>query len=454
MMLVVGTAFLLDQTAYAGDFVHDLCSLPSGTHLVVDYDADANGNGSSASPFNTLTDCTAIVRPGEACLVKSSAPITDCGENCKPNSGTGNDVDQRVTIAGYPGTTPEFHQNGNRVLSASDRDYLTFCGLKLVGAFYIHSSDGVILEHSDLSQGGYKNDGNFSAIMINGIGGQDVNDFVIRDNVIHDIADAGSGAKCISGFNPTRLLIEHNWFFNCRSAIYFEKESAQDTIFRHNRVTASPGHAIKLDIGNQRGDKDYWARNLHIYQNVFDCSNNPGDQAISHRKGAENLLVESNTFHKCICWGDKQAQDISAGDLGSVFNNICHFDGEAVNVEVSATTPTAMDWNLYAPGAVFDWPGSNHDFAGIQSMGFELNGLIAADVQFNAPAMGNFTLRGTSPARGAGCRKSSATGGNCPAEQVIDLGAFPEPGINSSVGPRNGVADPNPPDPPEAPIIL
>jgi len=404
-----------------------------------------------------VTAWTAIVRPGEACLVKSSTPITDCGEDCRPNSGTGNDVDQRVTIASYPGTTPEFHENGNRALSAANRDYLTFCGLKIVGAFYIKSSDGVVLEHSDLSYGGYKNDGNFSAIMINGVGGQDVVDFVIRDNVIHDIADVSGSSKCISGFNPTRLLIEHNWFYRCRSSIYFEKESATDTIFRHNYISASSGHSMKFDVGNQTGDKDFWTRNLHIYENVFDCTDKPGDQAISHRKGAENLLVESNTFHECICWGDKQSQDVSAGNLGRAFNNICHHAGEVVNVEVAATTPTAMDWNLYAPEAVFDWPNDNYSFAGIQGAGFERNGMTAADVQFGDPANGDFTLRSTSPAKGAGCRDTSAARGSCPTAQVIDLGAFPDPAVNDSIGPRAGAVAPSPPSPstrPAPPVLL
>jgi len=52
-MLLASSTIFLSHTAYAGDFEHEVCSLPSGTHYVVEYDASANGSGTKASPFNT-----------------------------------------------------------------------------------------------------------------------------------------------------------------------------------------------------------------------------------------------------------------------------------------------------------------------------------------------------------------------------------------------------------------
>lgn len=443
--------------------------------------ASDSNNGSASTPWKSLQHGLNQLTAGSHLYVKKSVEPyygpyrlrgTNVGGFTINVNGT---ASSPIVVEGYPGERPVINQKRglSSLLTTGEADSAT----KALAGFYIHQGDYLTIRNFEITQT------SFSGIMTNpgpfrpsvyitienmlihhlyadpvygrdnlgGIRIDHTNFCTIRNNVIHDIytsrtvgnsytSEQYSFHSGIHGFRPGGCIIENNLIYNVAKGVYQKTASYED----------KDSNEVRKNIFYNIDDVTYFvgvqgagvraAYNAKFHDNIV-YNANGGVRAKVYETSAQSRGMEiyNNTFYNV-----SDAISITGMTDVKVYNNI--FD-TVTNLIFALQDPTGygnvnsatqFDNNLYFNSQLLwalDRYGANSQF--LRSLSDWQNAIsrssteslvsspdsrsIVAAPQYIDAGNLDFSLKGTSPAKGAGINGE-------------DIGAY---GNFSFVGPGN-----------------
>lgn len=331
---------------------------------------------------------------------------------CVNLNGTG-----YITVNGFSLSGP--NENGVVVQGGANYAVITANTVKNIGhrdwGTGIHVRGGTYAAISDNEVSNA-----WSGIMVEGWYAPLSNHATISRNIIHDVATLGSAVTNGNVGNPTNTIFEYNTVYRAVQgqddhAGMGSYHSGTGTIFRYNTIyscgTAScRGSGINIDS---------WSAPTLVYGNVVYGNN----------YGGINLTAAGHSVYNNTLWHNNEntadAGEISifkqeglAGSSETIRNNILVASAgkHLIRVNAGNTTGHVVDYNLYhsSQTRAFDWGGVDKDWADWKTAtaGQETHSLNVDPMLTNPPAA--FTLKGGSPAIGAGVYSAGANTANPP----------------------------------------
>jgi hypothetical protein len=470
---VVGlAAFWLPGTALAADWY-------------VDASAAAGGNGSMATPFQTINAALAGLSRGDTVWIASGTyDETVDIENLPGSSGA------RTTFSALPGATPVIDGTSGSaaagfVLQSGVPD-VTFTGLTIQNAqggalgiqFYMADGGQVIActtknMPSNAVTFYYSSQGQVSGCTLQGnVSGRQTTGTVVEDNEIYGATAEGVGLYDGS----TACTVAHNVIHDNYSVNLY-LDSISHSTFDGNLIYESASNDLE---GIEISDEYYpdLPAPVNSYNTIINnviVGNNEGivfwfsglwpTMALNDQSGLRYDVISNNTV---VNNGGSLKWDASPAHVGTTIENNIFVAASGASpaylLQANSAGGISLDHNLwYAPSLsqAFLWVGDQVDHAGFVSASMQGAADVLADPLFAgtwaAPPATNLELTASSPAIDAGVTLSSVPddylGASRPSSGY-DLGAFQYgamppadgggagPGPDGSVGPapEGGVA--------------
>jgi len=426
----------------------------------VDASAGGGGNGSAASPFNTLGKALTVLQTGDTVLVHNGT-YNESVNLYKIPQGPGG----RTVIKAAAGHTPVFDGGGaSYVLESSEVSLVTFEGLTVRNAdtgFLFHQAHdgqvincttqnvktGVVFYFSDRGEV-------TGSDLQGGVSGKATDGTVIKGSTIHDSKENGlylhadsKNCKYISN------VVRDNTPIN----VYID--SSSDMTVDRNLIymtgAPAPGH-----IGIQLADEKYAnvssprLQNITITNNLlvrngfgisFWKGSFPGQSGMKNVKIANNTIV--NQAEVALSWDD-------GPHSAEIRNNIIVDDGKGNAVALllaKSTQGVTLDHNLWQMTWInefIDWGGTSYThYAWKQATGQGAGDVLADPMLVGAwtPQAANLRLQPGSPAVDKGAALAFVThdfdGTARPAGSAHDIGAFESGG--PAPAPDGGTGQPD-----------
>ncbi len=248
-----------------------------------------------------------------------------------------------------------------------------------------------------------------------GIRGENVRDLQIRDCEIYDVHNGSDTANAagIKLYDATNTMIEHNELHDVPAGV-FDKRLGVGTVIRRNYLHDTGRPIYMLDR----------ISSIQIYENLIVRTESAA--AIDFADRTDGGAVYNNTIYQYVEGAIRVKESSSNIDL---YNNIYVSRGTPSTADLYTymDPPTALRtvaYNRYAPfnrvqiGRYVT--NRNYDTLAAWQAGHGLDGQSSTgDPGFVDPTAGDYHLRASSTARGAG--RVGGTAGGAP----VDLGAFP-----------------------------
>lgn len=373
---------------------------------------NSTGNGTQASPYQTISRAVQGVRPGDAIRLLPGNHVT--GNSIENLSGTSN---APVWIGGVPGQPRPVFSGGSTAIRLSKICYVILENLEVSGATAngINCDDGGDYANSnatryvvfrnlfihDIGTGG-NNDG----LKLSG-----VNDYFVLDCEFARMSAGGSG---IDHVGCHRGLIARCAFTGSGSNAIQCKGGSEDIEIRWNRIISGAGRAI--NIGGSTGFEFFRpplatnmpnveARNIRVLANLF-----RGSEAPIAFVGAVNSLVANNTVVEPGRWVLRILQETVSGggftflpgSSNQFINNLVYFDRSRISTFVNIGANTDAASFQFANNL---WYAFNQPYQSQPTLpSAETNGVYGLNPLFTDVASGNFTVTTESPALGKGRR--------------------------------------------------
>ncbi len=406
-----------------------LGATPSGAAGVIFYvdknDPQCSSAGTSTSPFCSISPAAARAGAGDTVLVRSGTYFehVEFGE-----SGT---AGAPIVFQTAPGADV-LVTGGASAFEFPARDWITLRGFRVSNtsnhAIYISDSSNITVEGMDVSGAGEP----VSGLTARGIYVSDTTDSLLVNNVVHNNTDAGIHLKGTT----TRVEVRNNNVFeNARQ--YQRAAPGIDLRATGNTVVGNLTHHNE-DSGIQVYTG---ARNNLIVNNV---SYDNGDHGIDVLRASGQRIIGNTIYRNDTAGINLEGGSTSGSTGGTLANNVSVDNGITstrtrgnIRIDANSISGTTINFDLVwlsSPGTQIVW--GNNSYMSLSAfraaVAQEARG-IEADPLFRSAAMGDFHLKGGSPAIDSA--NSGASG-----QRTTDLEGRPridDPGtVNTGAGTR------------------
>ncbi len=388
--------------------------------------SNATGTGAAASPFATVAFAATLATPGTSIVVHAGSYAG--GGFITGLSGT---AVAPIWVGGAPGEPRPTLQGGGEGLHLTKPRYLVVHDLEVTGAANngINCDDGGDYANPDAAR--FVVFRNLSIHDIGGTGNQDglklsgINDFVVVDSAFARCGGASSGSG-IDHVGCHRGLVARCTFNDLSANAVQCKGGSDDLEIRWCRMTETGQRAVNM--GGSTGleffrppvsqtEANFEARDIRVVSNLI-----IGSQAPIAFVGCVDCLASGNTIVTPHNWVVRILQETSSQapytfipcSGGRFVNNLVYFDRSDLSTFVNVGANTAPQTFSFANNLwyAYDNPAASAPALPVPETG----GVVGADPRFFDVPGGNFGIRATSPAAGAGTPPPAAPGdlsGHC-----------------------------------------
>jgi len=389
--------------------------LSPSRELFVDAAATGMGDGSPSNPFAAISQAVAQAMPGTAIRVRPGTYAADSFVRNLTGTSTA-----PIWIGGVPGSARPVIAGGGQAFHFVRARYVIVHDLEVRGA----SSNGINAD----DDGQYANADAarylvFRNLFIHDIGAggnQDclklsgLNDYWVLDSEFQRCGGGGSGSG-IDHVGCHRGLIARNAFSDLQGNGVQCKGGSEDIEIRRNRFVNAGERSVNM--GGSTGTEffrpplsttapNFEARNIRVVANDF-----TGSVVPLAFVGCVDCLALNNTLVDPTNWILRILQETATGggytflpaQNGRVINNLIYFSRSDLSTYVNVGPNTQAATFQFANNLWYahDAPQSSRP---TDLPSTEANGIVGSDPQLTSPASGDYTLRASSPAAGAGRR--------------------------------------------------
>lgn len=399
-------AFLASVIFLISKFPHIKKAQAAGSTYYVATNGNDSNPGTEAQPFLTVNKGVSVLTPGDTLYVKNGT-YAEALEDVIPS---GTSWSNAVTVAAYPGHSPELKPSGTaRVLyfSGGDDSYIVIDGFVLNGENL--SSDVVKIttgsNHIRIKNSEVKNGTNQGIIVTPT--NSDYNEFINLN--VHDNGTT-SGAHGIYIRTANNLIENSNIYSNFYASVKFTNPAKNNTL-RNNTLHDSGTTGVVLGI--ETTDANTYIYNNLIYGNAlgFETTTSLDDYYIYNNTIYDNTTGFSVTF--------------TAGDFGPahdlyIYNNI-FYNNSTAGIQLSDDAYT----NIFIKNNIFYRSDDNIiDPGGVTTQ----EGNISRNPLFVDVDSSNYHLSSKSPAIDAGLTLTAVAsdydGITRPQGSAYDIGAY------------------------------
>jgi hypothetical protein len=395
--------------------------------LFVDAAAIGTGDGSPGNPFASIAQAVAQATPGTAVRIRPGTYAADAFLRDLTGTSTA-----PIWVGGVPASARPVIAGGGEAFHFVRARYVIVHDLEIRGA----SSNGINAD----DDGQYANADAarylvFRNLFIHDIGAggnQDclklsgLNDYWVLDSEFQRCGGGGSGSG-IDHVGCHRGVIARNVFSDLQGNGVQCKGGSDDIEIRRNRFSNAGERAVNL--GGSTGFEffrpplsttvpNFEARNIRVVANAF-----TGSAVPLAFVGCVDCLALNNTLVNPTNWILRILQETVTGSgytflpaqNGRFFNNLVYFARSDLSTYVNVGPNTQAPSFQFANNLWYahDTPTSSRP---TDLPSAETNGVVGSDPLLVGPTSGDYGIRSSSPAAGAGQRTSelrSDMGGRC-----------------------------------------
>jgi hypothetical protein len=404
--------------------------------VFVAMNGSAAGDGSPASPVDTVERGIALATPGTAVRIRPGTYAGGAFVNGLAGSATA-----PIWIGGVPGQARPIIEGGADAMHLVRPRYLVIHDLEVraTTANGINVDDGERYADPDAARflvfrGLFIHDvgsgGNQDCLKLSGL-----NDYVVVDSRFERCGGGGSGSA-VDQVGCHRGLLARNVFADLAGNGVQCKGGSEDVEIRWNRMTNAGERAVNM--GGSTGAEffrpplsttapNFEARNIRVIANLLVGSTSPLAFV-----GCVDCLAANNTIVDPTRWIVRVLQEsvttathmFLPAQGGQLVNNLVYFSRAGLSTHVNVGANTQADTFTFRNNL---WYAHDMPAQSMPSLpAAETAGIYGQDPRLAAPASDDYTISAGSPAAGAGARLANVTGdadGRCYRDPP-SIGAF------------------------------
>lgn len=398
-----------------------------------------SSDGSFSSPFKTITDALAALKPGMTLQIGAGT----YNERIVPTvSGT---ADQPIVIQGEQGAQVVIDGTGlshpdDGLVSMDRLGYITLRGLIINNSSCygvgVYGSNHIVIEHNTIKNtqksGVFVSYSSWNPVTqtIDNLPG---NNITVRYNTLQDIALRGTGGNVQEGISISDVNtfeVAHNTLKDVHTEGICIKDGSTIGDVHHNTLTNLDAVGIYLNH----------ATHVNVFKNLVTASKSTGIYFATGDAATGPAVTSDNNVYQNVVVGCLDGAGMwkeSPGDLtrNLVYNNVFYNN---INTGVYIQSPNingnTFQNNIIVGGRYLgfgDDSGNTNTIANnlykVTDVGIAGLNPVLADPLFVNPAAGDFSLQSNSPAIG----KASSAG--LPLKNISDIGAV-QYGVLADIG--------------------